>query len=96
MPLTLILQRCKVLLSGINNSLKICWGNSNISGSNSNLQINLPISYGYKYMVTNMIRCGTSKHSGYVNGIISKSLSSFSVYQRDSGTIGFDWISIGY
>lgn len=85
-----------VFVSGINNSLKICWGSSNISGSNSNLQIKLPISYGYNYVVTNMLRCGTSKQTGWVNGIISKSLSSFAVYQRDSGTIGFDWISIGY
>ena len=76
--------------------LKICWGSSDISGSNSNLQINLPISYNYIYMSTNMLRCGTRKQTGYVNAIINKSLSSFSVYQRDSGTSGFDWITLGY
>ena len=28
--------------------------------------------------------------------ILEKRLSSFDMYQRDSGTSGFDWITLGY
>ena len=42
-----------------------------------------------------MLKCGTARDTGWCNSIIEKRLSSFDMYQRDSGTTGFDYIAIG-
>ena len=95
MPLTLILQRCKVLLSDINNGIIFQYGTDNISGSYSTRTINFPISFTIYYSIGSMLKCGTARDTGWCNGIIEKRLSSFDMYQRDSGTSGFDYIVIG-
>ena len=80
----------------INNNLILQFGTNDTSGSKSTITIIFPITFTTCYSIGQMLKCGTARDSGYVNAIVEKRLSSFDMYQRDTGVTGFDYIAIGY
>lgn len=76
----------------------ICWGTDDRAGSFA-ATIILPVAYTTAYCLVTTPKTNkvTSDGSvGYVNGIYNKDLSQFTVYQRDTDSKGFDYITIGY
>lgn len=79
-----------------NNGVTVCFGSDNTHGNISTLTITLPTTYKMFFILTCMVKCGEGRDSGWANGIIAKTLSQVKIYQRDTGTTGMDYITIGF
>lgn len=96
MPLTLILQRCKVLLSDINNTIILQFGTAK-GGSTVTYPISFSGTYGHVV--------ATPEDCGSVSGMECTSLTTTSFKgqptyrtadKQGNSSATFRWISIGY
>lgn len=94
----ILLKYLLMNLGHFSNQILICWGTDDREGSLV-LTITLSITYTTAYcLITTPKTCRTTASGsvGFVNGIYNKELSQFTVYQRDTDSKGFDYITIGY